>query len=153
MSIKITDENYNTYKALFEVFWSHYTKLLPPELNVSSPIEVLNQFEARGKSYGKRSLQSGLGDLVFIAQNVPSNIIQAIDKDLKDKNLPDFNSFKAAILDTPNKVLKRGKIKNSDEYYIIQELISEMSNNLTEDKRKRLSTYISEFEDKSKHVS
>jgi len=152
MSIKITDENYSTYKAIFEVFWTHYSKLLPTELNVSpTPIDVLNQFEARGNSYGKRSLQSGIGDLVFMAQDVPSIIIQAIDKDLKEKNLPDFNSFKAAILGTQNKVLKRGKIKNLDEYYIVQELISDMSNDLTEDERQRLSSYIREFEDKSKH--
>ena len=152
MSIKITDENYITYKAIFEVFWTHYSKFLPPEFNASpSPIDVLNQFEAKGKSFGKRSLQSGIGDLVFMAQDLPNSIIQAIDKDLKDKNLPDFNSFKGAILDSRSKVLKRGKIKNLDEYYIIQELISDMSNGLTEDERQRLSSYIGEFEDKSKH--
>ena len=152
MPIKITDENYKTYKMLYEVFWLHYSQLLPFELNKdTSPIKVLDRFEARGKSFAKRSLQSGIGDLVFIARDIPKNIIQAIDKDLKDKNLPNFNSFRAIILDTRRKVLKSRRVRNLEEYYIIQELISDMSNDLTEEERHQLSSYLGKFENKSKH--
>jgi hypothetical protein len=150
MSIKITDENYQRYKELFQVFWSHYSLLLPTQSAGPSPIDVLNRFESKGKSFAKRSLQSGIGDLVFMAQDLPSSTIQAIDNDLKAKGLPDFTSFKNNILDTRSKVLKRGKIKNLDEYYIVQEIVSDMSKELNEDERELLSLYLGKFEMKSK---
>jgi hypothetical protein len=151
MPIKITDENYQTYKELYQVFWSHYSLLLPTQVNAGpSPIDVLNKFESKGKSFAKRSLQSGIGDLVFIAQDVPASTIQAIDNDLKAKGLPDFTSFKNNILDTRGKVLKRGKIKSIDEYYIIQEIVADMSNELKAEERERLSFCLGQFEMKSK---
>jgi hypothetical protein len=152
MSIKITDENYSTYKSVFEVFWTHFSKLLPLDMHEGpSPIKVLNQFEAKGKSYGKRSLQSGIGDLITMTQDFPNTTIEAIDKDLKAKKLPSYSSLKATILDTERKVLKRGKIRNLDEYYIIQELLSDVSRNFTEEEFQKLSSYCSEFEEKSTH--
>lgn len=154
MAIKITKENYQKYKAIYEIFWNHYSLFLPPDIwNNASPIDFLNKLELKSPSLARRSLQSGIADLVFLAERLPRETLEAIDRDLQAKALPPFEMFKREVSDTPGKVLKRGKIKNLDEYYIIKEYECDMSNDLTEHDRKVLADCLFAFENKSKSAN
>jgi len=123
---------------------------MPKELNGHSPVDVLNHFESKSKSLGRRSLQSGIGDIVFIAQDLPQEIMQAINQDLIARGLPDFGTFKKEVNNTLEKVFKRSKIRNLDEYYIIKEYELDLTNDLSNDQRQLLSSYLSAFEKKPK---
>jgi hypothetical protein len=49
---------------------------------------------------------------------------------------------------TLEKVLKRGKIRDLDEYYIIKDYELDLTNHLSDDQRQLLSEYLSAFEKK-----
>lgn len=146
--LKITDNNYEIYKQIFEIIWVfEATRLMNIDPNVDySPIAVLNSWEQRSKSLAKRGLKEGLRDTLTMLLDMPNDLKMELSKQLMEKGLPNLYQLISTIKDTPQKVLKRGKIKNLDEYYVIKEFLVDMSSELSTDDRNRLDSIFFEFE-------
>ena len=55
-----------------------------------------------------------------------------LEEFLKQEGYPVLNKLISTIKDTPKVILKRGNIKNLDEYYLITDLLSDTENGLPE---------------------
>jgi hypothetical protein len=151
MSLKIDDNNYKRYKQVFEILCSHLHKDLEKILPVDShPVNVLKAWETKSKSIAKRGLKAGLLDIISELNEHRQTIIADINGDLEKNGLPNVTKLKGIIKNSIKKVLQTKKIKNIDQYYIIKELLDDTVSDITEAERKNLSTYLGDFEMKTR---
>ena len=149
---KITDDNYNHYKQIFETLWIFKaTRLIKRDPNIEySPVAILNEWEKKSKTIAKRGLKETLRDMLTMFMDLSNDMKKELSEQLVSKGLPNFNQLVATIKDTPQKVLKRGKIKNVDEYYIIKEFLDNQTSDISEVDRKQLDKIFWDFEIRSK---
>jgi hypothetical protein len=155
MGFKITEENYPTYKKVFVVIWRNTLKSINPNLENASapffPTEVLEQWESKSKKLALKGLQTGLSDSLTNINHLSKSALEDIEKDLKDQGLPALKKLIALIRGHVQKAIKRGKVKNLNDYYIFKEFLDDTNSDLTEDERNQLTQLMSDFE-KSKEI-
>jgi hypothetical protein len=115
-------------------------------MKIANPVDILTQWEKKSKSRAKRGLKEGLRDSISSFKEFPLDLLKAVDVDLEKNDLPNIRTLQSIIGDTINKVLKRKKIKNLDEYYIIKEMVIDQTSDITEEDRAILNKYMGEFE-------
>jgi antitoxin component of MazEF toxin-antitoxin module len=56
----------------------------------------------------------------------------------------------STIIQIPNKVLKKRKIKNMDEFYVVKEAVDDLSYQISDNDRKELYKLLAEYENNYK---
>ncbi|MFD0792255.1 hypothetical protein ACFQZX_01425 [Mucilaginibacter litoreus] len=159
MPLKINKSNYNTYKKVYEVLWQYKLEAYKREadslhvnLNLESPVKVLDEWENEGKVIVLKGLKLGLSDILFelsLIQDMQS--LGILDNKLKSLSLPGFFDLYAEVKNTVQVVLKRKTIKSYTEYYTVSELLSDTTANLPSKDLSILNDAISGFE--AKHIT
>ncbi|HXL57456.1 MAG TPA: hypothetical protein VN958_14430, partial [Chitinophagaceae bacterium] len=114
-----------------------------------SPVIILNNWEKKSRSIAKRGLKETLRDMLTMFMDLSNDMKKELSEQLVNKGLPSFNQLVSTIKDTPQKVLKRGKIKNIDEYYIIKEFLDNQTSDISETDRQQLDKMFWDFESRS----
>ncbi len=143
MKLKITEENYAYYKKIIEIFYNNIHPNIKWEY---SPMNVLDRWEKENMSLAKRGLQEGFRDVVSQIKEMPKEMIESIDIELKNNDFPGIRKLQGLVKDTISKVLKRGKIRTLDEFYIIKEMVVDQASDISEADRARLSLFMEELE-------
>lgn len=147
MSIKITKDNYNTYKKVYEIIdcrlYRDFERALQSDTN---PINVLNRWEAENQSIARRGLQAGLNDLLSSLNHCPKEIITDINAELERNLLPNLVTLSGFIHKTLKQVLIKGKIKTIDQYYIVKEVLDDTTYVLSDKDRRSLFNYLGNYE-------
>jgi hypothetical protein len=145
---KITEENYEYYKNIAEVIWNFLWKDIPVEIPEDSlPMNVLNRMEQKSKSLARKGLKEGLMDSFHMLKEASAEHIFLLNQELIKSGLENINRLRAFIEQIPVKVLKRGKIKNLDEYYVIKEVVADTAGpGISEEEREQLNKIFGEFE-------
>lgn len=145
--LKITKDNYDLYKRTFEIIWRYYighTKLDPNHL--SSPSDVLTNWETKSKSLALRGLKEGINNVLTMISGLPDKNKMDLDNILKSAGLQPLNRLISSVKDIPAKVIKRGKIKNLDEYYIVRDAIADTAYEISETDRQQLEIILFKYE-------
>jgi hypothetical protein len=147
MSLKITQDNYSTYKKVFEIISQRLCQdlagRLPPEAN---PVNVLHQWEKQSKPVARRALETGLNDCLSNLKNYPEEIIAAINAELWKNELPDIQTLSGVIQMTIEQVMKAGRIRTTEQYYIVKEVLDDTASGIPEAQRNSLSSYLGTYE-------
>ncbi len=146
--LKITNDNYDHYKDIYDVLWS-FTETLNGfkyDDESYSPIAVLNSWEKRSKSLAKKGLKTGILDSITMLMDQPANVKNEIENCLINRGLPGFRQLVSIVKDIHQKVLKKGRIANLDEYYIIKELLCDSKTDITETQQIQLQRIYENFE-------
>ncbi|MBK6755322.1 MAG: hypothetical protein IPH53_16145 [Flavobacteriales bacterium] len=148
MGFSINKDNYEKYKEvsriLFEeIFPPTYWAAKPPEAH---PTNVLERWEREKPGIVKRALKEGLRDAVSMLEDCPPEVIKKIDQRLSAADLPSVSHLRSVVRDTLGKVLKRGQVKNLDEFYVVKEILDNVDSDLPALDRERLSKAMFEFE-------
>ncbi|MES2268863.1 MAG: hypothetical protein V4520_19010 [Bacteroidota bacterium] len=154
MPLKIDKSNYEIYKKAYEVLWQYQLKIIQSEglpdgfdVDEVSPIKVLNNWEAENQSIALKGLRAGLHDIISnLGYNASSENLRVIDFELKTANLPGIFEMYSELKSTLQKVLKTHRIKSIEEYYIIMEIVSDTTSNLTKTDTDILNNAITVFE-------
>ena len=148
MKIQINDINYSYYKGIYEIIWSHYKKLFPPEIlnDDSDPILILNRWEQKSKSIAKRGLKAGLQDFVSSIKEFPEDLKSSIDNDLAANKLPSLRDLQGIVKKTIVRILNRKKINSLEEFYIVKEEVIDETSDLVDHDRSLLDKMLTEFE-------
>jgi hypothetical protein len=145
MSIKITNENYDTYKTVYQIICKNIFENLPISPD-SNPINVLDNWEKKSKAMAKKALQVGINDLLSSLKDYPNEVLLQINAELAKNGIQNIHTLLKIVEQTIAKVLAKKKIKNIDEYYIIKEIIDDVSSSISEKDRNCLLIYFSDFE-------
>ena len=144
--LKITDANYPEYKKIFQIFIEFISAKLPFSLSTAN---LLNEMEKSNKSIAKRGLKQGLHDFLTGIKDFPKNDQDTLNEKLLNENLPGLWKLISIVNETPAKVLKRGKIRDIDEWYVIKEFLDDTDSEISREERQKLEEYFYEFEMKS----
>ncbi len=145
--IKINKSNYEFYKEIFKVIWEFEAKDRKIDPNADfSPLNVLESWEKESDALARKGLREGLRDSLTGLKHLPIGLRAELNRNLTSKNFPSINVLTSQVRNLPKKVLKKGKIKNLDEYYVIKEVLDDMEYEITELERNELSKIFAEFE-------
>ena len=149
--ISITKDTYPFYKRIFEIIWQFQAQHahIDPAIDYS-PIKVLESWEIKSMSLARRGLKEGLLDTLSQMSYLSNEYKNEITQQLEAENLPPLNVLISKIKDIPKKVLKKGKIKNIDEFYVIKEICDDISYDITDNDRKELNVLLGVFENNYK---
>lgn len=121
----INSNNYQLYKSTFEAILSFLierNKDLAALLNHKDHgvLKRLNEVEKQKGSQKFASLKIGLSDMLTWLSHLPEEYSTEINSRLINSGLISIASIKNEIKGIDKKVIKRGYIKNDEEYYIIK---------------------------------
>jgi hypothetical protein len=98
----------------------------------------------RGRNLAGQKM--GLNDMLSQVQHFSELQRSAVDLRLAERGLPSLRKLGALLKKTHERILKRGKIRNEEEYYAIQEILADVSFNIAEADRDRFAQLAAEFE-------
>ena len=98
--------------------------------------------------------RSGLGmainDTLEMSWDMPAEEVQAIDAEFKSEGILTLSELRRRYSRQFKALLKRGRIRNEVEYYLVTGIIASFTGNAKEDERKRLEALVSDF---ARHTS
>lgn len=152
--LKITDTNYELYKKVFICIHEFTMRGFPSQLNADwSAVNVLKDWEQKNRALAKKGLRIGLNDLLGgMVNEISEDDKMLLHKKLVDEGLPGLWQLMALVKNVPAKVLKRGKINNLDEWYVINEVLSAIDSPISGEERKKLGELSGDFEDRQRRM-
>ena len=142
--LKITDTNYDEYKKVYQIIEEFvWGKSNFESLMIITPAGL----QKPSKSILKRAVKAGLNDLLtYIKLELPEKDKKLLNEKLVNEKLPGLWNLISIINEVPVKVLKRGKIRNLDEWYVIKEILDDVDSDISEKDRAQLGELFAEFE-------
>ena len=145
--MKINKSNYEFYKRVAEVIWEFQAPYYGMNSNSqTSPINVLKTWEKENESLARRGLREGLRDSLTALNHFTDESKVELNNNLISENLPSLNILLSKIRNVPKRVLKNGKIKNLNEYYIVKEILCDLEYEIDKSERNELNKIIEEYE-------
>ncbi len=149
--MKINKGNYEYYKKLFNLLTEFQFNQIPIIFSQDSPIHpsnVLESFEKESIALAIKGLKEGFPDSLTIANLLSKKQKEELNQILKTNGFPTIEVLNFKIHNTYKRVIKRNRIKNEVEYYIIIEILSDVEYQISTEERLNLNTLISNFESK-----
>jgi hypothetical protein len=144
---KITAAGYEWYKKIFSELWDFqcatFNIPLQPGL---SPLAMLDEMEARTPARARKALQMALTETLTALQDLDARQMAALNEKLRSHRLPDFLQLRAGITRQGEKIIKRGKINDEQEYYLIREMEADESPAMPPEVRERMVRMIAAYE-------
>lgn len=133
---------------------TRFNQLILDRMNLASvQNEELQLENARQKFYdipaAKRGSSAGLRQVINdeLSQSYLFSRSQrrAVERRLAARNLPSLNMIEVLLRKKHEKILQRGNVRNEEEYYLVQEILSSGDFPIDEDSRNRLAGYADDF--------
>jgi hypothetical protein len=112
------------------------------------PSNVLENFEKQSISLAIKGLKEGFPDALTMSKHLSKEQKEKLNQILKTNGFPSIEVLNFKIRNTYKRVLKRNRIKNEAEYYIIIEILSDVEYEISNIEQLHLNTLISNFESK-----
>ncbi|MBL7747183.1 MAG: hypothetical protein JNM19_07135 [Chitinophagaceae bacterium] len=149
--LKITNDNYLFYKQIAEVIWKLISEKNPYAIpEEADPVNILNKSERESQAKARTGLRLMLDDLFSMLDDAGLEEMAELDAELRKAKLPSLSELLAEVKQVSAKVLKRGKIRNEREWYVVTELLGRIDAPVSGDDREKLGQLCLEFEIKKK---
>lgn len=83
-------------------------------------------------------IRQGISDLLEMTKDFNKDEVLAIDSRLKGANLVTLTEMRSKIWKTIPKILKRRRIRNDDEHYLLKEKVVDLADITLDDKARKL---------------
>jgi len=141
---KKAELEYGQLKEFFSVYVARFMNVdrLPPE---SHPMACLATLEKRSKALARRGLRQAVNDCVEMLSDFDRETVDKFDAELRSLGIVTFSEVRRQYSKNYAKIVKRGRIKNDDEFYLLQNVLND-STEKTPEERKLLEELISAYE-------
>ena len=102
--------------------------------------------DRKGISSGVRQ---GVNDLLHMAESWSLEKSERVDTALAARRLPSVDEMQAILHQKHTRILKRGRIVTDEEFYIVKELVSDLTSELSKAQRRRLDAMLHRYEQSS----
>jgi len=138
------EKEYEELSGYLDFFTTHVMGVDP-----ASPIHTTATLkriaEEHGRSKALEGLRQAANDTVQSLEN-KAGVAQALDAALRACGLVGFYEIARRYGSAFRKILKRGRVKNDTEYYLIHDALADCATSLGDDERAELARLIEEFE-------
>ncbi len=96
----------------------------------------------------RSGLKQGINDTLHLVEQgyYPPKTIEVINRRLTARNLPKVDELLRQFRGTHLKILKRGRIRDEEEFYLVQNILADLEFDVTEEQRMKLDRLAGEFE-------
>ena len=108
-------------------------------------VEIVDKF---GKSKALQGLKQAINDTLEDTASWDSNTVSKLDEQLRVNGTITLSMLRTRYWSTYKSILKRGKIKNESEYYLIRGLECELDNGIPQEQRTLLAELVRDFEER-----
>lgn len=134
--------------ALLKDFFSFYVHMRMEASPPEKPQRALNNLEALEKKSPRMALQGlrqAINDCVEESWHFDPAKVAALDAELINRGIITISELRRRYSRGYTKVLKRGRIKNDTEFYLLQNVINDPSEKTSEE-RELLAKLLSDYE-------
>jgi len=140
------EREYSELHAYLDFYATHVWKIDPS--STMHPSNVGKRIiEEHGRSIALRGLKQAVIDTVENLNHQPLEYIQHLDATLREHGIVTFSEIRRRYSSLYKRILKRGKIKNETEYYIIAGIIADIESAVSEEERNILENLVVQFEE------
>ena len=112
--------------------------------------DAIAKLKGKARSGVASGLKQGVNDLLHIADMWTPEKYKAVEGALAAAGLPSLKKMQITLSKKHVGILKRGTIRNEEEYYNVTELLGDVSSELTSIEREQLGVMTVEYENKPK---
>ena len=138
------EKEYEELSGYLDFFTTHVMGVDP-----ASPIHTTTALKRIAEEYGRSKALEGLrqaaNDTVQSLGN-SAGVAQALDAALRGNGLVGFYEIARRYGSVFRRILKRGRVKNETEYYLVRGALADCASSLADDERAELARLIEEFE-------
>ena len=138
------ETDYESLKAFLAFYSERYFGLssLPPEI---WPINVLEAMEKKNKKAAVMGLRQAVNDCVERSFDLEHAEVEGLDAELRSYGIVTLSELRRRYSKGYAKILKRGRIKNETEYYLMVNVANDPTEKAHEE-RDLLDKLISDYE-------
>ncbi|MBX9900023.1 MAG: hypothetical protein K2Y28_04485 [Burkholderiaceae bacterium] len=126
-------------------FATHVWNVAPNQ--ASHPTTVLKDVvERHGKSKALEGLRQAVNDTIEYGSDKPLSFVQELDKQLRENKLITFSEIRHRYAASFKRIMRRGRIRNDTEYYLIRGIVAECAASLELNEQSRLEELMSAYE-------
>lgn len=142
---KIFQPEYQDLKAFF-VAWNEEFPPSPSLRPEHHPVAVLNLMESQSESRARAGLGMAINDILEESWSFSPSRVAAIDARFRNKGILELSQLRRRYSRQFRGILKRGKIANEMEYYLVQGILASFTADAAEDERRLLEDYSAGYE-------
>ncbi len=147
MGIAINRSNYAYWKRIASIVFDETIAQLPTELKPEDyPMAILDKWEQHSEALARRGLQEGMRDAISELTYCSVPVLERLDRRLRAEGLPGVLALQAIAKDTLGKVLRSGRIRSSEQYYIVKDRLDDVSLDLSNHDRSELNRILGDYE-------
>jgi hypothetical protein len=142
---KITESEYGPLKAFFVAWEERFppSVTLPPEHH---PVAVLESFEKTSMSKARLGLGLALNDTLEMSWDFAPNQVADIDREFSARGIITLSEMRRRYSRQFRGVLRRGKIRTQEEFYLISGILASFSADASEEERRQLDSMVAAYE-------
>ncbi|MCF3648204.1 hypothetical protein [Synoicihabitans lomoniglobus] len=132
---------------------SWFFTAFPAQFPAGEEEKWLNQFsqlKGRERRNAVAGMKQGVNDVLTMARHLPTEARTEIDSALAVKDLPSLRKMEAGLKKKHRTILKRGRIKNEEEFYLVAEILSDLEFDVTDFERTQLEKIALDFDQRGK---
>lgn len=144
----LTDEDYLKLKESY----AHLFTLLFPVFDMAPekhPIAVLESMEKSAPSRARKGLEMAIGDMLEMTSGWSLEKVATLDKQLDLTDAFNLSQLRRRFSKKYAGILKRGKIRNIEEYYLLKGVLDGVS--IEPEESANLTQLLSDFENLGKN--
>jgi hypothetical protein len=109
-------------------------------------VAVLEQIEKVSLAKARTGLGMAINDTLEMSWDLSTAEVQAIDAEFRTKGILPLSELRRRYSRQFKAILKRSRIRNEEEYYLIAGILASFTGDATEEERERLEALVSDFE-------
>lgn len=142
---KVSSADYAQLKTFFRAFADRFMPVgdLAPDLR---PLALLESMEASAPVRAFAALRMAVNDCVEMSSNWSAEKVAAFDAELRAEGILTLSQVRQRYASKYAAVLRRGKIKNETEYYLVHGILVDQAAQLPDEERSRLALMVTAYE-------
>jgi hypothetical protein len=106
----------------------------------------LSGLKGKERSGIRSGVMQGINDLIEMAKEWPEDLRKKADDALATQGYPSMKKLEIQLGKKQKQILKKQKIRNDEEYYIVIEILNDTEAPISDDERKVLNQLILDYE-------
>ncbi len=142
---KVTEANYADVKSFVAAFLERLP-LASIIGNEQHPIVILESTERKSMAQARRGLEMMLNDMLEMSRFISPGELKEMDAEFVSRGIVSLSEMRRRYGSHYRRILKRGRILNEEEYYLMAGVIASARDELTDEEATKLDAMLFNFE-------
>ena len=144
----LSNGEYEELKAFLLFYSDRYMPVdsLPPHLR---PVACLEVLERKSRTMASKGLAQAINDIIQSSRHLEPEQLRKVDRELQSRGLVTLSQLRRRYSREYAKVLKKGRIANETEYYLVRGILDDNAGSFGDGEREALAQMLVEFEQRA----